>query len=61
MPRGHGKVDIKLARCYGSYVLIYGLGFLTDVIIFQILVKQWEWDVKVWTHRVESFFGFFFS
>lgn len=38
MPRG--KVDIKLARCFGSYVLIFGLGALTDVVLFQIFVKQ---------------------
>jgi hypothetical protein len=53
MPRG--KVDIKLARCFGAYVLVFGLGALFDVMIFQILTKNQEYVTKAYAHRVETF------
>lgn len=55
MPRRKGVLGIKLARCYGAYVLMFGLGAALDIVIFQILIKQTDMEYKQWTHRVESF------
>ena len=40
------KVDIKLARCYGAYVLIFGLGFLSNVVLFQIFLNSGDVETR---------------